>query len=122
MIDFVQRAAGLVEQRQDAAADRARSAGRRIRGTQQDPHGRDPHSAQEVARYSGAEETAPSKTDMDKLIEEKLKSERAVNLERGRWEAAQLEELRNTLSCAKPEQRALSQKDRTLIVSWQGPG
>ena len=35
---------------QPDSGDRPRSAGRRIRGTQQDPHSR--HSAQDVARYS----------------------------------------------------------------------
>ena len=35
-----------------------RSAGRRIRGTQQDPHCRHSHSAPEVARYSGLEENS----------------------------------------------------------------
>ena len=106
-IDYTQHAAG----RPGAGADRARSTGRRILGTQQDPHSRHSHLAQEVARYSGPEETAPSKTDMNKLIERKLKSERTMELDRGRWEATQLQELRGMLSCATSEQQGLSQED-----------
>ena len=100
-IGNVQRADGLA----------TRSAGRRIRRTQRDPQSRHSESAQELARYSGPDETTPSKTSMNKLIEERLKSERAMELERGRWEAAQREELRDTLSCATSEEKAISHKD-----------
>ena len=53
----------------------------------------------------------PAKIDMNKLIVEKLKSEQAMEPERGRWEAAQLQVLRDMLSCATSEQQALSHKD-----------
>ena len=40
-----------------------------------------------------------------------LKSERTTEVDRGRREVAQLQELRDMLSCATSEQQALSQKD-----------
>ena len=48
---------------------------------------------------------------MNQLIEEKLKSERAMELERWRWEAARLQELQDMLSCATFEQQTLKQED-----------
>ena len=82
--------------------DRAPSAGRWIRGTQQDPHSRLSCSAQEVARFCGPEGTAPSRIDMNKLIWLKVPSwpagpntrgeaqERAMDFQRGRWGGARL--------------------------------
>ena len=47
--------------------------GRRIRGSQQDPHSRS-HSAQEDTKHYGSEETAPSKTHLNKQVDEKLRN------------------------------------------------
>ena len=93
-IDYVlQRADGLVGQRHDEDA-RSRSVGGRILGTQQEAH------TGGCSVFWSCRKTAPSKTDLNELIEEQLKSERAMELERGHWEAAQLEELRDKLSRA----------------------
>ena len=96
--------------RPDAGNNRARSAGRRIHGTQQDHHSRHSHSAQGFARYSGLEETSLSKTDINKLIVETLNRDWTMELERGRRESVQLQEFRDMLSCATSDQQSLSQK------------
>ena len=106
-IDYTQ----LAVRQPDSGDDRARPAGRRTRGNQQDAHSRYSHSAQDVARHYGPEETAPSKTDLNKQIDEKLRANGRPKLERGHREAAQLQELRDTLSDGTPEQQALSHRD-----------
>ena len=81
-IDYTQ----LAVRQPDSGDDRARPAGRRTRGNQQDPHSRYSHSAQDVARHYGPEETAPSKTDLNKQIDEKLRANgrRSLNAVTGR--------------------------------------
>ena len=59
-------------------------SGRRIRGSQQDPHSRS-HSAQEDTKHYGSEETAPSKTDLNKQIDEKLRSNGRRGLNADAW-------------------------------------
>ena len=70
-IDYTQ----LAVRQPDSGADRARPAGRRSRGNQQD-----------VARHYGPEETASSKTDLNKQIDEKLRANglRSLNAVTGR--------------------------------------
>ena len=50
------------------------------------PHSRYSHSAQDVARHYGPKETAPSKTDLNKQIDEKLRANgrRSLNAVTGR--------------------------------------
>ena len=52
-----------------------------------------------------------SKAGPEKADRREAQSERTTELERGHREAAQLQELRDMLSCAKSEQQALSQKE-----------
>ena len=86
-------------------------SGRRIRGSQQDPHSRQSHSAQEDAQHNGSEETAPSKTDSEQADLREAQIERASKLERGRRVVGQLQESRDTLLDGTPEQKALSHRD-----------
>ena len=70
------------------------SKGRRIRGTQRDPHSR--HSETRHRRLRGALALKRQLPARQTWIEEQLKSELAMDFECGRREAAQLEELRDT--------------------------
>ena len=81
-IDYTQ----LVVRQPDLGDDRARPAGRRTRGNQQDPHSRCSHSAQDATRHHGPEETTPSKTDLNKQIDEKFRANgrRSLNADTGR--------------------------------------
>ena len=58
--------------------------GRRIRGSQKDPHSRS-HSAQEDTKHYGSEEPAPSKTDLNKQIDERLRSNGRRGLNADVW-------------------------------------
>ena len=71
-------------------------SGRRIRGSQQDPLSCEAHSAQEDAWHDGPEETAHSKTDFNRQIDGKFRTNgcRSLNADAG-WQ----------LSCKSRETR-----------------
>ena len=59
---------------------------------------------------TGASTACPSKADVKKLIDEKLRAKERWSLNADTGRQAQLRELRDILSCAKSQQQALSQK------------
>ena len=82
-----------------------RVSGRRIRGSQQDPHSRESHSAQEdVALWFRRESSQQDSLEQADRREAQL--ERASKLERGHRAVAQLQESRDTLFDGTPEQKS----------------
>ena len=88
-------------------------SGRRIRGSQQDPHNRQSSISLGTGRCVALRSRRDS-SQQDRLEQadrREAQNERASKLERGRRAAAQLQESRDTLFDGTPEQKVPSHRD-----------